>query len=119
MLIAMTRVDPIDTSTAVPVLVLLTAAVVLVALPGTILAAWSDIGRVILWNASGWALMLLVVGIFSFGYLMIAPLALIVGGLIAWPRAEGQPFVTWTDIMAHLGGFAVLFVAVVITSLVV
>ena len=116
-LIAMMRVDPIGTAPSAMLLVLLNAAVILAALPGTLVAAWSATGRVVLWSASGWCLMLLVGGIFSFGFLMTAPLALIAAGLVAWPPAAGQPAVTWPDILAHLEGFAVPFVALIVAML--
>jgi hypothetical protein len=117
-LVGLTRFAPLNESQGATVLVLVTAGIVLAALPGTVMSCWSAFGRMILWSASGWCLMLLLGGIFSFGALMALPLALIVLGLVTWPRAEGQPFVSWPDVFAHAGGFGALFVALIASALV-
>jgi hypothetical protein len=118
-LVGLTQFAPLNESQGATVLVLITAGIVLAALPGTVIPLWSAFGRMILWSASGWCLMLLLLGgIFSFGALMALPLALIVLGLVTWPRAEGQPFVSWPDVFAHAGGFGALFVALIASALV-
>jgi hypothetical protein len=117
-LIGLTRIDPIAGSNGATFLVLVNAAMVLLALPGALLPDWAMWGRMILFGASGWCLMLLVGGIFTFGSLMLAPLALITLGLLTWPRRAGEPAITGPAIVAHVGGFLALFVALVFTMLV-
>jgi hypothetical protein len=68
-------------------------------------------GQVLLWNASGWCLALLVMGLSSFGALTILPLILLLFGLTSWPRAEGVPMMWLPGGIAFVGGFAICLVA--------
>jgi hypothetical protein len=79
------------------------AALVALALPGPFLRVWDVPGQILLWNASGWCLALLVMGISSFGALTMLPVILLLFGLSSWPRAEGVP-VLWLPAAITLGG---------------
>ncbi len=87
------------------------AGLVALALPGPMLRAWDIPGQILLWNASGWCLALLVMGLSSFGALTILPLILLLFGLTSWPRAEGVPVMWLPGGIALVGGFAVCLVA--------
>ncbi len=114
MLIGLTRIDPVAGSDGATALLQVNAAMALLALPGTLLPAWATRGRLVPWGASGWCLMPLVGGIFSFGSLLLVPLALITSGLIAWPRPAGEPGISGPAIVAHVGGFLGFLVALVV-----
>lgn len=62
----------------------------------------------LLWNAFGMVLALLLIGIFSVGALMQFPIALIAVALSAWPREEDQSIVTIPAMAAEIMGFALI-----------
>lgn len=64
----------------------LTAVILLAATIGALVSWLREGGLVLMWNALGIAIALLVVGIFNVGAIVAFPVALIVLALAAWPR---------------------------------
>jgi hypothetical protein len=80
------------------------AAVTALALPGPILRLWDVPGQILLWNAAGWCLGLLVMGLSSVGAQPMLPLIILLFALTFWPRTEGTPVLWVPGAVAFLGG---------------
>lgn len=86
-------------------LFLIGAALLALAIPGPILRLWDIPGRLMLWNATGWCLALLVFGMASIGATTMFPLILIAVAITFWPRADDRP-IPWLALsIALAGGF--------------
>lgn len=88
-------------------LFLVAATILALAIPGPILRLWDIPGRLMLWNATGWCLALLVFGMASIGATTMFPLILIAVAISFWPRPDDGP-VPWLAMsIALVGGFIV------------
>ena len=83
----------------------LTVALIALALPGPVLRLWDLPGQLLLWNATGWCLALVVLGMTSIGATPILPLVLLLLGLSLWPRETGTPPFWLPGAIALAGGF--------------
>ena len=80
------------------------AGIVLLAMPGPLLRAWDLPGQLLLWNAIGWCLALVALGLASVGATTIVPLVLLLVALSLWPRPDDAPPLWLPGAIALAGG---------------
>lgn len=88
-------------------LFLIAAMILALSTPGPVLRLWEMPGLLLLWNATGWCLALLVFGMPSIGATMMFPLILMVVAATFWPRPEERPLPWLAMSISLIGGFVI------------
>ena len=78
--------------------------IILLALPGPLLRTWDVPGQLLVWNAAGWCLGLVALGLANVGATTIVPLVLLLLALSRWPRTAGVPPLWLPGAIALAGG---------------
>jgi hypothetical protein len=78
--------------------------IILLALPGPLLRVWDIPGQILVWNAAGWCLGLVALGLATVGATTIVPLVLLLLALSLWPRLAGTPPLWLPGAIALAGG---------------
>ncbi|HWV25288.1 MAG TPA: hypothetical protein VNZ58_13955 [Thermomicrobiales bacterium] len=88
----------------------ITAGLIALSVPGPIVRIWDIPGQLLLWNALGWGLGLVIFGMASIGATPILPLVLLGAALTFWPRTEDEPSPWLGATIALAGGFIACWV---------
>lgn len=105
-LLGLTRTDVIAYAQQID-LFYITVMLIALAVPGPIVRPWDLPGQLLLWNAAGWCLGLVILGIPSFGASPMLPLILIAFALSFWPREDSGPLPWMGASIALAGGFLI------------